>query len=740
MKIQLSLILLFIIINWQSPPELNAQIYDFSEIRENLLMHRPQSGNHEIRENSISSIDEMVLNSYDQYKVEIFDFYRLMREKAKIEIETERVEDGVTVWQIYNHGFLVRTSTVTLGFDLDDHFFKDNFNLDGLDFLADELDVLFISHNHGDHRYPPLVKIMKDRGKPVIDWINPDTDPASFTINLGDSINEIYLYITKHEGLHSITNQMFEVVTPEGYKIFHTGDNQTSATLPDIEDVDILLLNAWVNESGWTSHITGSRNAINKIKPRVTLPGHILELGHHIRGAYVVPYSDVFRVDDIDLGSDVYVLAWGERYHFNNVSNDTVRPNTITDPMIKVTSYVVEVSWDPPPLAEDGESASFYRIIRENSGEMFTAERQFSFGWDSVGTYPVKIFSYDDCGNQSLSPIEFVVTVHDVNYAPHISSYDPPFEDKIDVYAGVHKVFSVMAEDPNSDSVNYYWHLDGKPLLEETGYYFIYDSTRLDTGIHWLTVIVSDQQLSEQHTWQLNHQNHLAIVDNSDTLMYSEHGNWKGHYSSDAWNQGFRYTYLYNLGDWARYLYYPEIQGYYDIHAYMPNLTTGSDHAVYYILIDEQPVDTIVINQLTGRGKWQLLGQYYLTDTAEIQVRVVNIEGQGYSTSGLLADAIRFSHNDVPSATGNIKQHVNRKDFQPECFPNPFSESTTIAFNNPESYPYTLYITNISGQLVRIEKSIYSNKYELERKGLKAGYYIIELKGPIIYKGKIIIE
>jgi hypothetical protein len=682
----------------------------------------------------------MVLNSYDQYKVEILSFYHRMREKVKIEIETEIIDDGVTVWQIYNHGFVVRTSTVTLGFDLDDHFFKDNFNLDGLDFLADDLDVLFISHNHADHRYPPLVKAMKDLGKPVIDRINPDTDPARLRINLGDSINEVYLHITEHEGLHSVTNKMYEVVTPEGYKIFHTGDNQTSATLPDIEDVDIFLLNAWVNESGLASHTTGSRNAINKIMPKVTLPGHILELGHHVRGAYVVPYNDVFRVDDIELGSDVYVLTWGERYHFNNASNDTVRPNTITDPMIKVASYMVEVSWDPPALAEDGESASFYRIIRENSGEMFTTDRQFSFRWDSMGTYPIKIFSYDDCGNQSLNPIEFVVTVHDVNYAPHISSYNPSSEDKIDVYAGVHKVFSVIAEDPNGDSVDYSWNLDGKPLLEETGYYFIYDSTRLDTGIHWLRITVSDQQLSEQHTWRLNHQNHLAIVDNSDTLMYSEHGSWKGRFSSDAWNQGLRYTYLYNVGDWVQYLYYPEIQGYYDIHAYIPNLTTGSNHAVYYILIDKQPVDTIVIDQLAGRGKWLLLGQYYLSDTAEIQVRVVNIEGPGYSTSGLLADAIRFTHNNAPSAIRSINQTAYRKISKPTIFPNPFSESTTIAFENPENYPYTLYITNISGQLVRTEKIIYSDKYELERKGLTAGYYIIELKGPMIYKGVIVIE
>ena len=45
---------------------------------------------------------------------------------------------------------------------------------------------------------------------------------------------------------------------------------------------------------------------------------------------------------------------------------------------------------------------------------------------------------YDDCGNQSLNPLDLVITVPDVNYAPHIMNINPPDEDKTDVYAGVY--------------------------------------------------------------------------------------------------------------------------------------------------------------------------------------------------------------------------------------------------------------------------------------------------------------
>ncbi len=49
----------------------------------------------------------------------------------------------------------------------------------------------------------------------------------------------------------------------------HTGDNQTYETLPEnIEDLDILLLNSWVNKrSGDIFNITGMYHCLQKLKP-----------------------------------------------------------------------------------------------------------------------------------------------------------------------------------------------------------------------------------------------------------------------------------------------------------------------------------------------------------------------------------------------------------------------------------------------------------------------------------------
>ena len=84
--------------------------------------------------------------------------------------------------------------------------------------------------------------------------------------------------------------------------------------------MDVLLLNAWVNESGWSSAVVGMRNSIAKLKPTVMIPGHIQELLH----VYVpsdprsrVPYSWALRVVDEPIVAEVQVMAGGERYLFS---------------------------------------------------------------------------------------------------------------------------------------------------------------------------------------------------------------------------------------------------------------------------------------------------------------------------------------------------------------------------------------------------------------------------------------
>lgn len=75
-----------------------------------------------------------------------------------------------------------------------------------------------------------------------------------------------------------------------------------------------------------------------------------------------------------------------------------------------------------------------------------------------------------------------------------------------------------------------------------------------------------------------------------------------------------------------------------------------------------------------------------------------------------------------------------------DIYPNPFKKSTTLKFRNPEGFQYKLYIMDLTGKICRIIDDIYSSEYALEKGNLKEGFYFIELNGPKIFRGKIIIE
>lgn len=118
------------------------------------------------------------------------------------------------------------------------------------------------------------------------------------------------LKVNVHFGLHSVENRIFEVTTVNGYKILHTGDNQTSEALPLIENIDILLLNASVNESGATYSSYGMRNCINKLKPTLMIPGHFQELFHDADNHANYKWS--FYINNGSLPFAVQVMVWGK--------------------------------------------------------------------------------------------------------------------------------------------------------------------------------------------------------------------------------------------------------------------------------------------------------------------------------------------------------------------------------------------------------------------------------------------
>ncbi len=73
-------------------------------------------------------------------------------------------------------------------------------------------------------------------------------------------------------------------------------------------------------------------------------------------------------------------------------------------------------------------------------------------------------------------------------------------------------------------------------------------------------------------------------------------------------------------------------------------------------------------------------------------------------------------------------------------YPNPFNETTTLKFQNPENNLFKLRILDLTGKVLREINDISGSEYILERNDLQQGYYIIELSGDRIYRGRIVVE
>jgi hypothetical protein len=96
-----------------------------------------------------------------------------------------------------------------------------------------------------------------------------------------------------------------------------------------------------------------------------------------------------------------------------------------------------------------------------------------------------------------------------------------------------------------------------------------------------------------------------------------------------------------------------------------------------------------------------------------------------------------MSNIDDNGATGVYNPYMTENLL---VYPNPFNESTILTFNNPSGYPYTLYMTDLSGKVIRIVGNINTSSYILKKGDIKEGMYFIELRGPTVYRGKIVLE
>jgi len=244
---------------------------------------------------------------------------------------------------LYNHGFLIRAKSVTIGFDLisGKTLGIEEFSIadDDMRRLINQCDVLFVSHYHGDHAEEWIAQSFIDLGKPVAAppglW-KDKTIYAQIThlrreahtkqilpVQGGKQKLEVVVY-PGHQG-ESIENNVVLVFTPESLSFSQMGDQSNIEDFKWIDEVgnnhvvDVLMPNCW------TTDIARVAKGFN---PALIITGHENEMAHTIdhREPYWLTYqrregSDRFGGSSgIGYDTPLILMTWGESYYYKRES------------------------------------------------------------------------------------------------------------------------------------------------------------------------------------------------------------------------------------------------------------------------------------------------------------------------------------------------------------------------------------------------------------------------------------
>ena len=233
------------------------------------------------------------------------------------------VKKGVKIYKIYNDGFVARTKSANIAFDLVRGECKKQKLLsdEQIDAIIEKCDVLFLSHNHGDHVDRYVVNKFIEAGKPVIaaTEILPDLKGVTHyrseteildkevTLKSGEK-----LQVKIFPGHQSpMMCNIYVVTTPDKYTFAHTGDQYDKNDMEwiaKIKDnapkIDALTINCWSYQIA---------DAIKGFNPRYVITGHENEMGHTIdhREAFWLTFQKMEPVEH-----DYVVMAWGEWFSF----------------------------------------------------------------------------------------------------------------------------------------------------------------------------------------------------------------------------------------------------------------------------------------------------------------------------------------------------------------------------------------------------------------------------------------
>ncbi len=327
-----------------------------AEVDDTLDRVQPQVPEPPERKLALYLLDAILHDVYAPNRLPVQEFYHTRMERLAASLENAQVKEGAMIWKLYNHGFIVRTGSVTIAFDfyrgvsrfrVDDPVagrrYVDSPGFPISDALTKRIvrqcDVLFISHRHNDHADPVVAQAFLDEGKPVVapeDVFEgmPLQSKLTHLKRVADEVQKLpiqngaldlklVVYPGQQYQGQGLPNNVVLVFTPEDLSFAHNGD-QINDPYPEYQEdykwidhvhelykVDVLMTNCWLNDI---------MRFTRGFDPNLVLPSHQNELGHPIFDR--VPYwgdSEQLQLTYPQLLASTYpvlVMTWGEAFHY----------------------------------------------------------------------------------------------------------------------------------------------------------------------------------------------------------------------------------------------------------------------------------------------------------------------------------------------------------------------------------------------------------------------------------------
>ncbi|MBP5218208.1 MAG: MBL fold metallo-hydrolase [Bacteroidales bacterium] len=276
------------------------------------------------REMAFLMLDAVAHEQDPVHNPAVLDYLARRTKLVADDLEKPLKGKALRIYKIYNCGLIFRTRDVTVAVDLNGRngmLIPD----DIMTRIVDKIDILFYTHNHGDHVDSHVAAMALKREIPVyatdeifkqdskVRHIHPDNLWA-FEVTLPSTKLQVHV-LPGHQD--AVKNNIWVITLPDGKVVCATGDQWLSngkdlvwikEAVTKIPKIDVLAMDCWIHD--FDQHLAA-------FAPRLLVSQHENEIGGHGIDHREAFWMTMYKNDNIYRISVPYVLmGWGEWYDY----------------------------------------------------------------------------------------------------------------------------------------------------------------------------------------------------------------------------------------------------------------------------------------------------------------------------------------------------------------------------------------------------------------------------------------